>query len=144
VATVLGVLAVAALGGWLWQRRQAAAEITRQRLAYLAKVDSLLYTVGAMQIDVTAMRAAPTPRAGASRLHDLLAEAGSDPAARARSGCGSTPRSSGSRSSPRHPRRRAIAAGRSLRWWSSSRSRAMADLQRDRFRVRTTAGDGWS
>ena len=85
VATVLGVLAVAALGGWLWQRRQAAAEITRQRLAYLAKVDSLLYTVGAMQIDVTAMRAAlDSARGETSRLRDLLAETGSDPAAAAR------------------------------------------------------------
>jgi S1-C subfamily serine protease len=85
VATVLGVLAVAALGGWLWQRRQAAAEITRQRLAYLAKVDSLLYTVGAMQIDVTAMRAAlDSARGETSRLRDLLAETGSDPAAATR------------------------------------------------------------
>jgi S1-C subfamily serine protease len=85
VATVLGVLAVAALGGWLWQRREAAAEITRQRLAYLAKVDSLLYTVGAMQIDVTAMRAAlDSARGETSRLRDLLAETGSDPAAAAR------------------------------------------------------------
>ncbi|HET9294317.1 MAG TPA: FHA domain-containing protein [Gemmatimonadales bacterium] len=85
VAAVLGVLAVAALGGWLWQRRQAAAEITRQRLAYLAKVDSLLYTVGAMQIDVAAMRAAlDSARGETSRLRDLLAESGSDPATAAR------------------------------------------------------------
>lgn len=84
VATVLGILAMAALGGWLWQRRQAAAEMTRQRLAYLAKVDSLLYTVGAMQIDVTAMRSAlDSARGETSRLRDLLAEAGSDPAAAA-------------------------------------------------------------
>ncbi len=85
VAAVLGVLAVAALGGWLWQRRQAAAEITRQRLAYLAKVDSLLYTVGAMQIDVAAMRASlDSARGETSRLRDLLAESGSDPATAAR------------------------------------------------------------
>jgi pSer/pThr/pTyr-binding forkhead associated (FHA) protein/S1-C subfamily serine protease len=85
VAAVLGVLAVAALGGWLWQRRQAAAEITRQRLAYLAKVDSLLYTVGAMQIDVAAMRAAlDSARGETSRLRDLLAKSGSDPATAAR------------------------------------------------------------
>lgn len=85
VAAVLGVLAVVALGGWLWQRRQAAAEITRQRLAYLAKVDSLLYTVGAMQIDVAAMRAAlDSARGETSRLRDLLAESGSDPATAAR------------------------------------------------------------
>jgi S1-C subfamily serine protease len=85
VATVLGILAVAALGGWLWQRRQAAAEMTRQRLAYLAKVDSLLYTVSAMQIDVTAMRSAlDSARGETSRLRDLLATAGSDPAAAAR------------------------------------------------------------